>query len=186
VKIDATIADDISRSSKLVSIFAIIGIFIFVWIRYPNWAFAAGAIAALIHDLFFTLGILSICKGILPFHMEINQTVIAAILTILGYSTNDTMVIFDRIREYLKLKPTVALEENVNSAVNKTLARTLMTSSTLLLVTLVLFFLGGESLKSFSFTMVIGLLVGTYSSIFVASPIAVDIMNWSKKKADPK
>jgi SecD/SecF fusion protein len=185
VKIDATIADDIRKSAFWVSIIAIIGIFIYVTLRYPRWQFAAGAIAALIHDLFFTLGILSIFHGFLPVSLEMNQTIIAAILTILGYSTNDTMVIFDRIREYMKLKPNDNLEETVNSAVNKTLARTVMTSTTLLLVILVLFFVGGQAIESFAFTMLIGILVGTYSSIFVASPVSVDLINWlDKKKAN--
>lgn len=182
VKINATIADDIRNSAWQVSIIAIVLIFIYVWIRFPNWQFAAGAIAALVHDLFFTLGILSLLKGVLPFTLEMNQTIIAAILTIVGYSTNDTVVIFDRIREYLLARPNDPLEETVDAAVNKTLSRTLMTSSTLILVTMVLFLFGGDSIKAFSFTMIIGILVGTYSSIFVASPVAVDLMNWFNKK----
>ncbi|MBP7477950.1 MAG: protein translocase subunit SecD, partial [Chitinophagales bacterium] len=182
VKIDATIADDIRKSSVWVSVIAMTLIFVYIWIRFPKWQFAAGAIAALIHDLFFTLGILSLFKGIMPFSLEINQTIIAAVLTILGYSTNDTIVIFDRIREYMGLRPNDNLEETVNAAVNKTLARTVMTSTTLILVTLVLFIFGGDAIKSFSFTMLIGILVGTYSSIFVASPFAVDMIKWFDKK----
>lgn len=182
VKINATIADDIRNSAWQVSIIAMVLIFLYVWIRFPNWQFAAGAIAALVHDLFFTLGVISLLKGMLPFTLEMNQTIIAAILTILGYSTNDTVVIFDRIREYLGLRPNDDLDKTVDAAVNKTLSRTLMTSSTLILVTLVLFFFGGDSIKAFSFTMLIGIIVGTYSSIFVASPVAVDLMKWFNKK----
>jgi SecD/SecF fusion protein len=160
-KIDAAIADDIKNSALWVSIIALFGIFAYVWLRFDKWQFSIGAIAALIHDLFFTLGVLSLLKDVLPFSLEFNQSVIAAILTIIGFSTNDTVVIFDRIREYRKKFPQEIFSKTINDAINATLSRTVMTASTLLIVSLVLFFFGGESLRGFSFTMVIGVIIGT-------------------------
>ena len=157
------------------------GIFAYVWFRFDKWQFSIGAIAALIHDLFFTLGVLSLLKDVMPFSLEFNQSVIAAILTIIGFSTNDTVVIFDRIREYRKKFPTEEISKTINDAINATLSRTIMTASTLLIVSLVLFFFGGESLRGFSFTMVIGVIVGTLSSIFVASPVALDFIHMFDK-----
>lgn len=181
-KIDAAIADDIKNSALWVSIIALLGIFGYVWLRFDKWQFSVGAIFALIHDLFFTLGLLSLLKDIMPFSLEFNQSVIAAILTIIGFSTNDTVVIFDRIREFRKKFPTEDISKTINDAVNATLSRTIMTASTLLIVSLVLFFFGGESLRGFSFTMVIGVIIGTLSSIFVASPVALDFINLFDKK----
>lgn len=175
-KIDAAIADDIKNSALWVSIIALFGIFAYVWFRFDKWQFSIGAIFALIHDLFFTLGVLSLLKDVLPFSLEFNQSVIAAILTIIGFSTNDTVVIFDRIREYRKKFPTEDISKTINDAINATLSRTIMTASTLFIVSLVLFFFGGESLRGFSFTMVIGVIIGTLSSIFVASPVALDFI----------
>ncbi|MCE2963735.1 MAG: protein translocase subunit SecDF [Chitinophagales bacterium] len=176
-KIDAAIADDIKNSALWVSIIALLGIFAYVWFRFDKWQFSIGAIAALIHDLFFTLGVLSLLKDVMPFSLEFNQSVIAAILTIIGFSTNDTVVIFDRIREFRKKFPTEEFSKTINDAINATLSRTVMTASTLLIVSLVLFFFGGESLRGFSFTMVIGVIIGTLSSIFVASPVALDFIH---------
>lgn len=180
-KIDAAIADDIKNSALWVSIIALFGIFAYVWLRFDKWQFSVGAIAALIHDLFFTLGVLSLLKDVLPFSLEFNQSVIAAILTIIGFSTNDTVVIFDRIREYRKKFPQEEFSKTINDAINATLSRTVMTASTLLIVSLVLFFFGGESLRGFSFTMVIGVIIGTLSSIFVASPVALDFIHLFEK-----
>jgi SecD/SecF fusion protein len=180
-KIDAAIADDIKNSALWVSIIALFGIFAYVWLRFDKWQFSVGAIAALIHDLFFTLGVLSLLKDVLPFSLEFNQSVIAAILTIIGFSTNDTVVIFDRIREYRKKFPQEEFSKTINDAINATLSRTVMTASTLLIVSLVLFFFGGESLRGFSFTMVIGVIIGTLSSIFVASPVALDFIHMFDK-----
>lgn len=182
-KIDATIADDIRNSAIWVSIIALLGIFAYVWLRFDKWQFSMGAIAALLHDLFFTLGVLSIFKDILPFSLEFNQSIIAAVLTIVGFSTNDTVVIFDRIREYRKRFPNEDITKTINDAINATLSRTIMTASTLFVVSLVLFFFGGESIKGFSFTMVVGIIVGTLSSIFVASPVALDLIKLFDKKA---
>jgi len=181
-KIDATIADDIKNSSFMVSLIALLGIFIYVAIRFSRWQFAAGAIVALIHDLFFTLGILSLLKDSMPFSLEMNQSIIAAVLTIIGFSTNDTVVIFDRIREFLKRNPNDDYSKTFNDAINATLSRTVMTATTLFIVSLVLFIFGGESIKGFSFTMLVGIFVGTVSSIFVASPVALDLINFFSKK----
>jgi SecD/SecF fusion protein len=186
-KIDATIADDISRSAMMVSIVALLGIFAYVWLRFDRWQYSAGAIAALIHDLFFTLGVLSLFKDILPFSLEFNQSIIAAVLTIIGFSTNDTVVIFDRIREFTKKFHKEDLSKTINDAVNGTLSRTVMTATTLFIVSLILFIFGGESIRGFSFTMLIGILIGTLSSIFVASPVALDLINlFNKDKSATK
>lgn len=181
-KIDATIADDIRNSALWVSIIALLGIFAYVWLRFDRWQYSAGAIAALVHDLFFTLGLLSILKDIMPFSLEFNQSIIAAVLTIIGFSTNDTVVIFDRIREFVKKHPNDPLDKTINDAINGTLSRTVMTATTLFLVSMVLFFFGGESIRGFSFTMLIGIFVGTLSSIFVASPVALDLIRIFEKK----
>jgi SecD/SecF fusion protein len=186
-KIDATIADDISRSALMVSIVALLGIFAYVWLRFDRWQYSAGAIAALVHDLFFTLGVLSLFKDVLPFSLEFNQSIIAAVLTIIGFSTNDTVVIFDRIREFTKRFPNEDLSKTINDAVNGTLSRTVMTATTLFIVSMILFIFGGESIRGFSFTMLIGILIGTLSSIFVASPVALDLINmFSKSKSVKK
>jgi SecD/SecF fusion protein len=184
-KIDATIADDIQRSAKTVTLIAMFLIFLYVSVRFNRWQYAAGAIAALLHDLFFTLGLLSLLKSVVPFSLEMNQSIIAAVLTIIGFSTNDTVVIFDRIREFVKRNPNEKLEKTINNAINDTLSRTTTTASTLFLVSMVLFVFGGESIRGFSFTMLIGIFVGTVSSIFIASPIALDLINWfdNRKKA---
>jgi SecD/SecF fusion protein len=184
-KIDATIADDIQRSAKTVTLIAMFLIFLYVSVRFNRWQYAAGAIAALLHDLFFTLGLLSLLKSVVPFSLEMNQSIIAAVLTIIGFSTNDTVVIFDRIREFVKRNPNQKLEKTINDAINDTLSRTTTTASTLFLVSMVLFVFGGESIRGFSFTMLIGIFVGTVSSIFIASPIALDLINWfdNRKKA---
>lgn len=181
-KIDATIADDIRNSALWVSVIALLGIFAYVWLRFDRWQYSAGAIAALIHDLFFTLGLLSLLKDIMPFSLEFNQSIIAAVLTIIGFSTNDTVVIFDRIREFVKKHPNDPLDKTINDAINGTLSRTVMTATTLFLVSMVLFFFGGESIRGFSFTMLIGIFVGTLSSIFVASPVALDLIRMFEKK----
>lgn len=182
-KIDATIADDIRNSALWVSAIALLGIFAYVWLRFDRWQYSAGAIAALIHDLFFTLGLLSLLKDIMPFSLEFNQSIIAAVLTIIGFSTNDTVVIFDRIREFVRKHPHDPLDKTINDAINGTLSRTIMTATTLFLVSLVLFFFGGESIRGFSFTMLIGIFVGTLSSIFVASPVALDLIRFFEKKS---
>ncbi|MFN8323342.1 MAG: protein translocase subunit SecDF [Chitinophagales bacterium] len=183
VKIEASIADDIRKSAFWAIFFSLGGVFLYIFIRFRKWQYAAGAIVALIHDPVLVLGVFSLFRHILPFSLEIDQNVIAAILTLIGYSVNDTVVVFDRIRETLGLHPTRSLVDNVNESINQTLSRTIMTVMTVFLVALILFLFGGTPIRGFSFALIIGLLIGTYSSIFVASPIMVDLTNrFSKKK----
>ncbi|MEM6644622.1 MAG: protein translocase subunit SecF [Bacteroidota bacterium] len=168
------------------AIYSILGsllvIFIYILIRF-EWRFGVGAIAALAHDVTITLGIFSILKGldIVPFSLQIDQTIIAAFLTIVGYSLNDTVVIFDRIREYTNIFKTEAYSAVVNKSINNTLSRTVVTSLTTLLVVTTLFILGGEVLRGFAFALIIGVLIGTYSSIWVASPIVVELRQRAAK-----
>lgn len=182
MKVGPTIADDIKYSSLLASVLSLLGIFIYLAIRFRRWEFGVGAIVATVHDVFMILTLFSLLKGMLPFSTEIDQALIAAVLTIIGYSVNDTVIVFDRIREYLNLHPTRTLNQNVNDAVNATLSRTFMTSFTTLLVVLILFIFGGESIRGFSFALLVGIGFGTYSSIFIASPIVLDLLKKGNKK----
>jgi SecD/SecF fusion protein len=182
MKVGPTIADDIKSSSLLASLLSLLGIFIYLAIRFRRWEFGVGAIVATVHDVFMIFTLFSLLKGLLPFSTEIDQALIAAVLTIIGYSVNDTVIVFDRVREFLNLHPTKSLTENVNGALNTTLSRTTMTSFTTLLVVLVLFIFGGEAIRGFSFALLVGIVVGTYSSIFIASPIVVDLLARNTKK----
>ena len=180
-KIGATIAADIKNSAFLTSIIAVLGIFMYIVIRFRKWQFGAGVVVALIHDVAFTLGIFSLFKGILPFSLEVDQTIVAAVLTLIGYSMNDTVVVFDRIRENLKEHPGGDLKALFNEGMNSTLSRTIMTSLYTFITVLIIFFFGGDSVRGFSFAMILGIIVGTYSSIFIASPIAY----WFLKGKNP-
>lgn len=163
---------------KAGAIYAVLGsllvIFVYILIRF-EWRFGLGAIAALTHDVLITLGLFSMLQGFLPFSLQIDQAIIAAFLTIVGYSLNDTVVIFDRIREYTNIFKTEPYERIVNRSINNTLSRTVVTSVTTLLVVAMLFIFGGEVLRGFAFALIIGILIGTYSSIFVASPVVVEL-----------
>ena len=154
---------------------------LYILFRFRNIAFSVGSIAALAFDTVGILGIYSIFWGILPFSMEIDQTFIGAILTAIGYSINDKVVIFDRVREYLHLYPKRGTFRLFNDSLNSTLTRTLFTGSSTLIVLVIIFFLGGESIRSFSFAMILGVVIGTFSSLFIASPIAYGMM---KKKGE--
>ena len=169
-----TIADDFQRSATYATIFGLAIIFLYILFRF-SWQYGAGAVIAVIHDVFIVLSLFSIFKNLLPFSLEIDQAFIAALLTIIGYSINDTVVIFDRIREYLQDHKTSEFKSVINAAVNRTLSRTLMTSITTLFVVLVLFILGGEVIRGFAFALLIGVISGTYSSIFIATPTVVDL-----------
>ncbi len=173
-KVLPTIADDIKDSSYKSFGFAILAIFIYILIRFRRWQFSLGAIVALVHDAFIVLSAFAIA-GWLGLSFEVDQVFIAALLTIMGYSINDTVVVFDRIRENLQLKGSKDLIGTFNESINSTISRTLITSMTTLIVVLVLFIFGGEVLRGFSFALLIGILVGTYSSVFVATPIVVDL-----------
>ncbi len=182
-KVGATIADDIRNSSQESVIFALIAIFIYILIRFRRWQFGLGAVVALFHDTLFVLSAFAIAK-LLGFSFEIDQVFIAAILTVIGYSINDTVVVFDRIRETLGIKSKASNVETFNTAINNTISRTLMTSVTTLVVILILFIFGGEVLRGFSFALLVGILVGTYSSIFIATPVVLDLAKRKKKAVE--
>ncbi len=173
-KVGATIADDIKDSSFLAGGLAILSIFLYILLRFRKWQYSTGAIVALIHDSLFTFAAFAIAR-VLGFPLEIDQVFVAALLTIIGYSINDTVIIFDRIREYISLGTSHEREKIFNSAINSTLSRTLITSGTVLLVVVVLLFFGGEILRGFSFALIVGVIIGTYSSIFIASPLVIDL-----------
>lgn len=176
-KVGPTIANDIKTSAIYSMIFAIIGIGIYVLIRFHKWQYSLASAISLLHDAIILLGIFSIFDGILPFSLDMDQNFIAAILTVLGYSINDTVVVFDRMREYLNIPANRKKDhgEIINDAINSTLSRTIITSLTVIFVIGVLFIFGGEVIRSFSFAILIGLVIGTYSSIFTAAPIVGDL-----------
>lgn len=184
-KVLPTIADDIKRSSYQAFSVAIIAIFLYILIRFRRWQFSLGAIVALIHDSFIVLSAFAIA-GWFGINFEIDQVFIASLLTIIGYSINDTVVVFDRIRETLQLRGSKDLLGTFNTSINATISRTLITSVTTLVVVLVLFIFGGEVLRGFSFALLIGILVGTYSSIFVATPTVIDLTKKSLRAAADK
>lgn len=182
-KVDPTISVDIIKSSTWAVILSIIGIFLYILLRFRAMGYSIGAIISTAHDAFLMLAIFTIFHGILPFSLEIDQTFIAALLTVIGYSLNDTVVIYDRLREYLSEKTQNKTLANImNNAINSTLSRTFVTGITTLISLVILFFFGGESLKGFSFAMIIGIVIGTYSSIFIAAPIMYDFEKIKKNK----
>jgi SecD/SecF fusion protein len=174
IKVGPTIADDIKNNSFLAVIGSLIVVFLYILIRFQKWQFSLGAVAAVFHDVLVVLGIFSITYTFMPFSMEINQAFIAAILTVIGYSLNDTVVVFDRIREYVNEHTKWEFDNTVNAALNSTLSRTLNTSLTTLIVLLAIFIFGGESIRGFMFALIIGVIVGTYSSVFIATPVMYD------------
>lgn len=173
--VGARFAEDLKAGALNAIIFALIIIFLYILIRFKNWTFSAGAVTALFHDVIIVLGVFTFFSEIAPFSMQIDQSIIAAFLTIVGYSLNDTVVVFDRIRENSLLYKTMDYEEMVNKSLNDTLSRTVITSVTTLFVVTVLFIFGGEVLKGFSFALMLGVIIGTYSSLFVASSMVVEL-----------
>jgi len=182
-KVGATIADDILYKSLVVIILALVLMFIYIFIRFRDWQYGLGAITALMHDVIIILGIFSVFWGILPFSLELDQAFIAAILTVVGYSINDTVVVFDRIREYVTLYPKRDRNSILNGALNSTLSRTFSTSLSTFLVLLTIFIFGGEVIRGFVFALLIGVVVGTYSSLFIATPVVYDTVH---KKGEKK
>lgn len=179
VKVDSVgprFAEDLKRGAFYAVLASLFVIFIYIMFRF-EWRYSLGAVAALAHDIVITLGIFSMLHHLLPFSLQIDQTIIAALLTIVGYSLNDTVVVFDRIRENVTMFKTEPFAEVVDRSINSTLSRTFMTSFTTLLVVVVLFIFGGEVLRGFAFALIVGIVVGTYSSIFVASPVMVELRN---------
>ena len=174
-KVDPTISVDFRNSSILATLLSLIVIFLYILIRFRKYGYSIGAIAATAHDAFIVLALFSILHGIVPFAMEVDATFIAALLTVIGYSLNDTVIIFDRLREYLKQRPNADMKDTMNAAINSTLSRTFNTAFTVFIVVFILFLFGGSALKAFSFAMLIGVVVGCYSSIFIASPIMYDL-----------
>jgi SecD/SecF fusion protein len=172
--VQPSISDDLKRGAIKATIFAMLAIFIYIFIRFRDWRYSAGTIVTLIHDVLVTLAVFSFLKNIVPFPLEIDQHFIAAVLTVIGFSMNDTVIVFDRIREYSRDMKGETKTNIINRAVNDTLSRTIMTSLTVFLTLLILFIFGGEVTKGFAFAMMIGVITGTYSSIFVGAPILVD------------
>ena len=180
-RVSPSIADDIKQSSLWAVLASLVVVFLYILLRFKKWQFSLGAVAAVFHDVLIVLGIFSLTYKYMPFNMEIDQAFIAAILTVIGYSLNDTVVVFDRIREFIDEHSTWEFDKIVNTALNSTLSRTLNTSFTTLVVLISMFFLGADSLRGLLFALIIGVLVGTYSSVFIATPIMRDTLGKSGK-----
>ena len=171
---DPTISDDLKSGAKWATFWSLLIISLYIFIRFRDWRYSLGTLFSLLHDVLVTLIIFSFFKNIVPFPLEIDQHFIAAILTVIGFSMNDTVVVYDRIREYSHSMKGADKKTVINRAINDTLSRTIMTSLTVFLTILILFLVGGEVTKGFAFAMLMGVITGCYSSIFVAAPILVD------------
>ena len=182
IKVEPTIADDIKTAAGWAILGSLIVIFLYILLRFKKWQYSLGAIVALFHDVLIVFGVFSLFYKILPFDMEIGQSFIAAILTVLGYSINDTVIVFDRIREFTKTHSNWSFYKVINTGLNSTMGRTINTSLTTLLVLFAIFLFGGDSIKGFMFALIVGIGVGTYSSWFIASPILYDTVKKLEKK----
>ena len=185
-KVGPAVADDITQSAIWAVLAALLGIFLYVLIRFRNVAFSVGALVGLAHDALFVLGAYALLWKVMPFSMEIDQSFIAAILTIIGYSINDTVVVFDRVREYKGLYPKRELISNINNALNDTLSRTFSTSMSTFVVLLAIFCFGGETIRGFVFALMLGVIIGTYSTLCVATPLAYDIQEAMRRRKEKK
>ncbi len=185
-KVEPTIADDIKQSAGWAIIGSLIVVFLYILLRFKKLEFSLGAVAAVFHDVLVVLAVFSITYKLMPFDMEIGQSFIAAILTVVGYSLNDTVVIFDRIREYTSEHSKWSLLDIVNKGLSSTLGRTINTSITTLVVLIAIFLFGGDSIKGFMFALIVGVIVGTYSSLFIASPIMYDVAKKNEGKNKPE
>ena len=185
-KVGPAIADDITQSAVWAVLAALLGIFLYVLLRFRNVAFSVGALVGLAHDALFVLGAYALLWKVMPFSMEIDQSFIAAILTIIGYSINDTVVVFDRVREYKGLYPKRELMLNMNNALNDTLSRTFSTSMSTFVVLLAIFCFGGETIRGFVFALMLGVIIGTYSTLGVATPLAYDIQEAIARRKEKK
>lgn len=181
-KVGPTIADDIKNNSYWAVGGSLAMVFLYLMISFRRWQYSLGAVVAVAHDVIIVLGIYSACYKFAPFQMEMNQHFIAAILTVIGYSLNDTVIVFDRIREFISGKTQGSFNDIVNKSINTTMSRTINTSLTVIFVLLIMFVFGGESIRGFIFAMLIGIVVGTYSSLFISTPILVDTVSASEKK----
>jgi len=177
-----TISDDLVQGAKMATLFSVIAISIYILLRFRRWQYSLGTFVSLLFNVCATLAVFSFLRGIVPFALEIDQHFIAAILTVIGFSMNDTIIVFDRIREYFRKQPNEDRKSVINRAINDTLPRTVMTSLTVFLVVLILFIVGGDVTRGFAFAMLIGVITGTFSSIFVAAPILVDMDKSDKLK----
>ena len=185
-KVGPTIADDIKTAAMWAIFFALIAIGLYIFIRFRELGYALGATLSLAHDALITIGIFSLLYSVMPFSMEIDQSFIAAILTVVGYSVNDTVIIFDRIRENVGLYPKRDRKSVMNDAINATLSRTFSTSMSTIVVLIAIFIFGGETIRGFIFAMLFGILIGTYSSVFVASPLTYEVFKRTRKKEELK
>ena len=185
-KVDPTISDDIKQSSVYALFFALLAIFIYIAIRFRKWQYGLGGVISLFHDTLITISMYSIFYGILPFSLEVDQAFIAAILTIIGYSINDSVIIFDRLREWIGLFPNRDLATNMNGGMNSTLGRTVNTAGTTIVTLLAIFLFGGDVIRGFIFALLVGITVGTYSSIFNATPVAYDFIMMSNRRKERK
>ena len=181
-KVGPTVAEDIKTNAYWAVLGAMLIVFLYLLISFRKWQYGLGAIAAVAHDVIFVLGIYSLCYKFMPFGMEIDQHFIAAILTVIGYSMNDTVIVFDRVREFLDGKTKGTFAEIVNKSINSTMSRTINTSLTMIGVLFIMFVFGGESIRGFIFAMLVGIIVGTYSSLFIATPVLVDTISKEDKK----
>jgi SecD/SecF fusion protein len=180
-KVGPAVAEDIKTNAYWAVLGAMAIVFLYLMISFRKWQFSLGAIAAIAHDVIFVLGIYSLCYKFMPFGMEVDQHFIAAILTVIGYSMNDTVIVFDRVREFLAGKTKGSFEQIVNDSINTTMSRTINTSLTMIVVLLIMFIFGGESIRGFIFAMLVGIIVGTYSSLFIATPVLVDSISSADK-----
>lgn len=186
-KVDPTISDDLKKGAQWATFWSLLIITAYIFIRFRDWRYSVGTIVSLLHDVLVTLAVFSFLKDVVPFPLEIDQHFIAAVLTVIGFSMNDTVIVYDRIREDSRLMRGASKESIINKAINDTLSRTIMTSLTVFLTILILFLVGGEVTKGFAFAMLMGVITGTYSSIFVAAPILVDFArNKPLGSAEPK
>lgn len=185
-KVGPAVADDITKNAFIAVILALLGIFLYILLRFRNFAFSVGALAGLTHDTLIILGLYAILWKVMPFSMEIDQSFIAAILTVIGYSINDTVVVFDRVREYNHLYPKRDRRQNMNDALNHTLSRTFSTSMSTLVVLLAIFCFGGETIRGFVFALMMGVIIGTYSTLCVATPLAYDIQHAQQRRRERK
>ncbi|MBP9932383.1 MAG: protein translocase subunit SecDF [Chitinophagaceae bacterium] len=170
-----TISDDLKKGALWATFWSFFLIAVYIFVRFRKWQYSLGTIVALVHDVLVTLAVFSFLKGVVPFALEIDQHFIAAVLTVIGFSMNDTVIVFDRVREYFRKRAGDSKTNIINAAINDTMSRTIMTSLTVFLTLLILFIFGGEVTRGFAFAMMIGVITGTYSSIFVAAPILVDL-----------
>jgi SecD/SecF fusion protein len=180
--VKGSVAEDTKTNAYWAVLGAMAIVFIYLMVSFRKWQYSLGAIAAVAHDVIFVLGIYSLCYKFMPFHMEIDQHFIAAILTVIGYSMNDTVIVFDRVREYLAGNLKGSFKEVVNASINTTMSRTVNTSLTMIIVLAIMFVFGGESIRGFIFAMLTGIIVGTYSSLFIATPVLVDTVSKKDKE----